>query len=147
MSSKSRDTQRKLVCILEGTLVVATCGISCVHALTAIRKRCDRPEPYVHPWLKMDAFRVTYEHVIRPVNSEEYWKKTDLLAPKPPTIKRPPGHPTKKKRKPDHIEDSLDATKGRRTFMVTCQKYCQSGHNAKTYKGPPRPKPPPKVKS
>ncbi|XP_057755220.1 uncharacterized protein LOC130974374 [Arachis stenosperma] len=119
-------------------------GISCVHALTTIRKRCDRPEPYVHPWLKIDAFRAIYEHVIRPVNSEEYWKKTGLLAPNPPTIKRPPGRPTKKKRKPDHVEDSLDATKGRRTFMVTCQKYGQSGHNAKTCKGPPRPKPPPK---
>ncbi|XP_016186019.1 uncharacterized protein LOC107627713 [Arachis ipaensis] len=121
-------------------------GIPCVHALTAIQKRCDRPEPYVHPWLKMDAFRATYEHVIRPVNSEEYWKKTGLLAPEPPTIKRPPGRPTKKKRKPDPVEDSPDTTKGRRTFMVTCQKCGQTGHNAKTCKGPPRPKPPPKVK-
>ncbi|RYR62493.1 hypothetical protein Ahy_A04g020138 [Arachis hypogaea] len=94
----------------------------------------------------MDAFRATYEHVIRPVNSEEYWKKTGLLAPEPPTIKRPPGRPTKKKKKPDPVEDSPDATKGRRTFMVTCQKCGQTGHNAKTCKGPPRPKPPPKVK-
>ncbi|RYR65815.1 hypothetical protein Ahy_A03g011737 [Arachis hypogaea] len=49
-------------------------GIPCVHALAAIQKRCDRPESYVHPWLKMDAFRATYEHVIKPVNSEEYWE-------------------------------------------------------------------------
>ncbi|RYQ97242.1 hypothetical protein Ahy_B08g093269 [Arachis hypogaea] len=46
--------------------------IPCVHALAAIQERCDRPEPYVHHWLKMDAFRATYEHVIKPVNSEEY---------------------------------------------------------------------------
>ncbi|RYR25275.1 hypothetical protein Ahy_B02g058959 [Arachis hypogaea] len=121
-------------------------GIPCVHVLTAIQKRCNRPEPYVHPWLKMDAFRATYEHVIRPINSEKYWKKIGLLAPEPSTIKKPPGRPTKKKRKPDPVEDARDATKERRTFMVTCQKCGQSDHNAKTCNGPPRPKSPPNVK-
>ncbi|RYR47732.1 hypothetical protein Ahy_A07g033689 [Arachis hypogaea] len=67
------------------------------------RNRCDRPEPYVHPWLKMDAFRATYGH-------------SNLLAPKPPTIKRPPGCPTKKKRKPNLIEDSPDVTKGKKNI-------------------------------
>ncbi|XP_025685839.2 uncharacterized protein [Arachis hypogaea] len=121
-------------------------GIPCVHALAAIQKRCDRPELYVHPWLKMDAFRATYEHVMKPVNSEEYWVKTGLLSPDPPIIRRPAGRPTKKKRKADPVEDARDGTKGRRTFKVTCQKCGESGHNAKTCKGPPRPKPPPKNK-
>ncbi|XP_025649566.1 uncharacterized protein [Arachis hypogaea] len=121
-------------------------GIPCVHALAAIQKRCDRPELYVHPWLKMDAFRATYEHVMKPVNSEEYWVKTGLLSPEPPIIRRPAGRPTKKKRKADPVEDVRDGTKGRRTFKVTCQKCGESGHNAKTCKGPPRPKPPPKNK-
>ncbi|XP_072057959.1 uncharacterized protein [Arachis hypogaea] len=47
-------------------------GIPCVHAMAAIAKRGDKPDTYVHKWLKMDAFRATYGHSISPVNSEEY---------------------------------------------------------------------------
>nr|XP_025703872.1 protein IQ-DOMAIN 14-like [Arachis hypogaea] len=82
---------------------------------------------------------------MKPVNSEEYWVNTGLLSPEPPIIRRPAGR-RKKKRKADPVEDARDRSKGRRTFKVTCQKCGESGHNAKTCKGPPRPKPPPKNK-
>ncbi|RYQ79524.1 hypothetical protein Ahy_Scaffold5g107739 [Arachis hypogaea] len=115
-----------------------TTGIPCVHALEAIQKRCDKPESYVHPWLKIDTFRATYEHVIKLVNLEKYWVKTGLLSPKPPTIRRPIGCSTKKV---NPVENTHDRTKGRRTSNVTCQKCSEAGHNAKTCKGQPRPKP------
>ncbi|RYQ79529.1 hypothetical protein Ahy_Scaffold5g107744 isoform A [Arachis hypogaea] len=129
---------RRLVCILEGKPVLVIYGIPCVHALEAIQKRCDKPESYVHPWLKIDTFRATYEHIIKLVNLEKYWVKTGLLSPKPPTIRRPIGCSTKKV---NPVENTHDRTKGRRTSNVTCQKCSEAGHNAKTCKGQPRPKP------
>ncbi|RYQ79318.1 hypothetical protein Ahy_Scaffold6g108045 [Arachis hypogaea] len=68
--------------------------IPCVHAMAAIAKRGDRPDTYVHKWLKMDAFRATYGHSISPVNSEEYWEKSGEISSIPPKIKRPIGRPT-----------------------------------------------------
>ncbi|RYQ89222.1 hypothetical protein Ahy_B09g095978 [Arachis hypogaea] len=90
----------------------------------------------------MYAFRATDEHVIKPVNSEEYWVKTEPLSSEPPMIRRPAGCPMKEKRKADPVEDACDGAKGRRTFKVTCKKCGESSHNAKTCKGPRRPKHP-----
>ncbi|KAL4380901.1 hypothetical protein AHAS_Ahas04G0079800 [Arachis hypogaea] len=73
-------------------------GIPCVHAMAAIAKRGDRPDTYVHKWLKMDAFRATYGHSISPVNSEEYWEKSGEISSIPPKIKRPIGRPVKRRR-------------------------------------------------
>ncbi|RYR64270.1 hypothetical protein Ahy_A03g010402 [Arachis hypogaea] len=89
----------------------------------------------MHPWLKIDAFRTTYEHVIKLVNSKDYWVKTRLLSPEPPTIRRLAGHPMTKKEN--------------RTLLKTCvmeqrdkeHSRLLADHNAKTCKGPLRSKP------
>ncbi|XP_072060522.1 uncharacterized protein [Arachis hypogaea] len=112
-------------------------GIPCVHAMAAIGRRGDRPEGYVHQWLKMDAFRATYAHSISPVNSEEYWDKSGVVSSIPLKIKRPIGRPVKRRR-PDVVEDSPDGTKTKKTFRVTCSKCGDIGHNAKTCKGAPQ---------
>ncbi|XP_016191556.1 uncharacterized protein LOC107632386 [Arachis ipaensis] len=112
-------------------------GIPCVHAMAAIGKRGDRPEGYVHQWLKMDAFRATYAHSISPVNSEEYWDKSGVVSSIPPKIKRPIGRPVKRRR-PDAVEDGPDGTKAKKTFRVTCSKCGDIGHNSKTCKGAPQ---------
>ncbi|RYR36055.1 hypothetical protein Ahy_A10g051109 [Arachis hypogaea] len=112
-------------------------SIPCVHAMAAIGRRGDRPEGYVHQWLKMDAFRATYAHSISPVNSEEYWDKSGVVSSIPLKIKRPIGRPVKRRR-PDVVEDSPDGTKTKKTFRVTCSKCGDIGHNAKTCKGAPQ---------
>ncbi|XP_057730270.1 uncharacterized protein LOC130945577 [Arachis stenosperma] len=87
----------------------STC-IPCVHAMVAIAKRGDRADTYVHKWLKMDAFRATYGHSISPVNSEEYWEKSGKISSIPPKIKRPIGHPVKRRRL-NPVEDGPEDTK------------------------------------
>ncbi|XP_025692404.1 uncharacterized protein [Arachis hypogaea] len=109
-------------------------GIPCVHAMAAIAKRGDRPDTYVHKWLKMDAFRATYGHSISPVNSEEYWENSGEISSIPPKIKRPIGRPVKRRRR-DPVEDRAEGNKAKKTFRVTCGKCGETGHNAKTCKG------------
>ncbi|RYR40283.1 hypothetical protein Ahy_A09g046007 [Arachis hypogaea] len=128
---------KKDECAASGGNRPETLGIPCVHAMTAIGRRGDRPEGYVHQWLKIDAFRATYAHSISPVNSEEYWDKSGVVSSIPPKIKRPIGCPVKRRR-PDAVEDGPDGTKTRKTFRVTCSKCGDIGHNAKTCKGAPQ---------
>ncbi|XP_072055380.1 uncharacterized protein [Arachis hypogaea] len=105
--------------------------------MAAIAKRGDRPDTYVHKWLKMDAFRATYGHSISPVNSEEYWEKSGEISSIPPKIKRPIGRPVKRRRR-DPVEDGAEGNKAKKTFRVTCGKCGETGHNAKTCKGAPK---------
>ncbi|RYQ97740.1 hypothetical protein Ahy_B08g093822 [Arachis hypogaea] len=101
--------------------------IPCVHAIAAIGRRGDRPEGYVHQWLKMDVFRAIYAHSISPIN----------ISSVPPKIKRPIGRPVKRRR-PDAVEDGPDGTKAKKTFRVTYSKCGEIGHNSKTCKGAPQ---------
>ncbi|RYR34462.1 hypothetical protein Ahy_A10g049374 [Arachis hypogaea] len=105
--------------------------------MAAIAKRGDRADTYVRKWLKMDAFRATYGHSIRPVNSEEYWEKSGEISSTHPKIKRRIRHPVKRRR-PDPAEDGPEGTKAKKTFRVTCGKCGETGHNAKTCKEAPK---------
>ena len=95
----------------------------------------------------MDAINGYYAHCIQPVNSEEYWMKTDHPRPIPAPIKRLIGHP-KKHRKKHGNEEPTSSHKVRKTFKVTCNTCGQVGHYFKTSKGPPVYGPPksPRVK-
>ncbi|RYR27571.1 hypothetical protein Ahy_B01g051587 [Arachis hypogaea] len=83
-------------------------GISCVHAMAAIAKRGDRADTF-----------------------------SGEISSIPPKIKRPIGHPVKRRR-PDPVEDRPEGTKAKKTFRVTCKKCGDTGHNAKTCKGAPK---------
>ncbi|MED6224333.1 hypothetical protein PIB30_082962, partial [Stylosanthes scabra] len=65
----------------------------CIHAVAAIRKKQLNVKDFVHKWLCMESFHVTYKHSINPVPSEEYWSNTLYLKTDPPLIKRPIGRP------------------------------------------------------
>ncbi|XP_072074904.1 uncharacterized protein [Arachis hypogaea] len=113
--------------------------LPCVHALAAIARRGDRPETYVHPLLKIGAAIATYQHCIQPVNSKEYWEKTNYLKPIPPKLKRPVGRPIKRRRKESSETEvsRTDGNKVKKTFRVTCSKCGELCHNYMTCKGPP----------
>ncbi|XP_020992587.2 uncharacterized protein LOC107479903 [Arachis duranensis] len=112
-------------------------GMSCIHAIAAIRKRHDNPDDYVHPWLCMESIRKTYEHFIQPVTSEEYWTRSEFTKPAPPVLKRPIGRPKVHNRQKDPAEAVIDGDKLKRSFYVTCSKCGERGHNYKTCKGAP----------
>ncbi|XP_057755774.1 uncharacterized protein LOC130974956 [Arachis stenosperma] len=67
-----------------------------VHAVAAISKlRIKVTEDFVSPYLTIDAVRKTYDLCVNPVNSKEFWEKTDHPKPQPPRIVRPAGRPKK----------------------------------------------------
>ncbi|RYR77485.1 hypothetical protein Ahy_A01g001977 [Arachis hypogaea] len=97
-------------------------SLPCVHALAAIARRGDRPETYVHPLLKIGAALATYQHCIQPVNSKEYWEKTNYLNSIPPKLKRPVGRPVKRRRK-DKSEKEVSRTDNNKSTVsnTLCQ--------------------------
>ncbi|XP_016168257.1 uncharacterized protein LOC107610767 [Arachis ipaensis] len=105
--------------------------------LTAIRKRHDNMEHYVHLWLCMESLKKTYEHFIQPVTSEEFWTWTDQTRPAAAIIKRPIGRPKVHNRQKDPAETVIEGEKLKRNFYVTCSKCGQTGHNYNTCKGAP----------
>ncbi|RYR04617.1 hypothetical protein Ahy_B06g084389 [Arachis hypogaea] len=105
----------------------------------------DLGDQYIHGWnfisdqQKIGAALATYQHCIQPVNSEEYWEKTDYLNPIPPKLKRPVGRPVKRRRKDQSEKEAsrTDNNKVTKIFRVMCSKCGETGHNFKTCKGPP----------
>ncbi|XP_025616609.1 uncharacterized protein [Arachis hypogaea] len=112
-------------------------GMPCLHAFAAIRKRHDTPQDYVHPWLCMESIRRTYAHCIKPVPTPEFWVGTEFSKPDPPIIKRPIGRPKVHNRQKDPAEPLMQEGKLKRSFIVSCSKCGENGHNYKTCKGAP----------
>ncbi|KAJ1398395.1 hypothetical protein SESBI_31105 [Sesbania bispinosa] len=101
----------------------------CMHEISAIASKNKRYEEYCHGWLTMGAYRVTYEHFIKPTHSQNFWEKIDYEAPVPPLIKRSVGRPKKQKRR-DVNEDSTNATRLKRSYAdVICSRCGHSNHN------------------
>ncbi|RYR17985.1 hypothetical protein Ahy_B03g062631 [Arachis hypogaea] len=143
VDGESKETAKETndsTVVVSGTTqaIIPNPCIPCVHALAAIARRGDRPEGYVHPLLKIGAARATYQPCIKPVNSEEYWDKIEVINPIPPKLKRPVGRPVKRRKK-EPSENETSGSKVKKTFRVTCSKCGETGHNQKTCKGPAAP--------
>ncbi|MED6113122.1 hypothetical protein PIB30_067959 [Stylosanthes scabra] len=85
----------------------------------------------------MEAIHATYKFNISPVPSKEYWTTTKYMKTDPPFIKRPIGRPKVHDRKRDQVEDLIEGHKLKKTFMITCSKCGENGHNFKPCKGAP----------
>ncbi|XP_057729996.1 vegetative cell wall protein gp1-like [Arachis stenosperma] len=85
----------------------------------------------------MESIRRTYAHCIKPVPSPEFWVGTEFSKPDPPIIKRPIGRPKVQNRQKDPAEPLMQEGKLKRSFVVSCSKCGEKGHNYKTCKGAP----------
>ncbi|XP_061348984.1 uncharacterized protein LOC133294346 [Gastrolobium bilobum] len=111
-------------------------GLPCEHAIAAIAHKNEPVENQVHQWLTVDALHATYEHILNPVNSQQYWPACDAPKPLPPRLKRLIGCP-KKHRKKDPTEELMKTNKKiTKTYTVQCSKCGETGHYPKTCKGP-----------
>ncbi|KAJ1380004.1 hypothetical protein SESBI_46385 [Sesbania bispinosa] len=100
-----------------------------MHAISAIASKNRRPEEYCHGWLTMEAYRATYEHFVKPTQSQQFWEKIDYAAPVPPPIKRSVGRP-KKQRRRDVTEETPNSTRLKRSYAdIICSRCGQSNHN------------------
>ena len=76
-----------------------------------------------------------YEHIVEPINSQQYWEKTPFPPPLPPLIKVQPGRPKKKRNRRNDIPPELpnDDQKLKKVGGKMHCNYCKlEGHNART---------------
>ncbi|MFQ6625624.1 hypothetical protein Gotur_005708 [Gossypium turneri] len=75
-------------------------SIPCMHALAIIHLKNEFPETYVQTWYTKQTQLDIYFNFIRPVSGPKQWVSLSNMLPiLPPTLRRPPGRPTKVRRK------------------------------------------------
>ncbi|MED6133992.1 hypothetical protein PIB30_033298 [Stylosanthes scabra] len=80
--------------------------VPCKYVVAAIgthRNGGYSPDDFVYKSLTMKTMRATYNYVVHPVPSEEYWTPTVCEGIKPPPIVRPAGR-SKERRIKDHVD-------------------------------------------
>ncbi|GMI78131.1 hypothetical protein HRI_001482400 [Hibiscus trionum] len=111
-------------------------GIPCHHAISAILMKEERPESYVDDCYKKITQQAIYSHLMNPVRGPDQWARQTYCEPiLPPTIRRPPGRPHKKRRKEadEPIIHGVRVTK--KGVTLSCSKCKKTGHNVRTCKG------------
>ncbi|MFQ6646528.1 hypothetical protein Gotur_020320 [Gossypium turneri] len=75
-------------------------GIPCMHALVIIHLKDEFPETYVQTWYTKQTQLQINSNFIRPVRGPKQWVSLSNMLPiLSPTLRRPPGRPTKVRRK------------------------------------------------
>ncbi|KAL4273388.1 hypothetical protein GQ457_13G021560 [Hibiscus cannabinus] len=102
-------------------------GIPCIHAISAIQETNRKPEDYVNECYHKSTQIVMYSNIISHV------KVTEMEPILPLAIRRPPGKPTKKRRKEaDEVNNPKLSKRGQQS---NCSKCGMSGHNKRTCRG------------
>ncbi|KAL8467225.1 hypothetical protein ACS0TY_036084 [Phlomoides rotata] len=80
-------------------------GFPCAHAVAVIRRHCDSVYSHVSDYFFTTKYRECYMHDIHPISDTELFESIPTLEKPimPPTLKRTPGHP-KRKRVPSYGE-------------------------------------------
>ncbi|XP_076921987.1 uncharacterized protein LOC143583616 [Bidens hawaiensis] len=107
-------------------------GLPCLHSVSAIYYIYSDPEDYVSDWFRVEKFKETYTHYMKPFNGSKMWKSIPYIQPLPPKERRMQGrlsikrkrHKTKKQGKYKKV-----STNGR---YMTCSNCLEKGHNIKT---------------
>ncbi|KAK8681766.1 hypothetical protein V6N13_054168 [Hibiscus sabdariffa] len=109
-------------------------GIPCIHAISAIQETNRKPEDYVNECYHKSTQIAIYSNIISPVKGPEQWTPVTEMEPiLPPAIRRPPGRPTKKRRKEaDEVNNPKLSKRGQQS---NCSKCGMSGHNNRTCRG------------
>ncbi|KAH1089712.1 hypothetical protein J1N35_016969 [Gossypium stocksii] len=75
-------------------------GIPCIHALAIIYVKDEFPESYVETWYTKQTQQQIYSNFVSPVRGPKQWAYvSNMLLILPPPLRRPPGRPTKVRRK------------------------------------------------
>ncbi|KAL4289578.1 hypothetical protein GQ457_14G016010 [Hibiscus cannabinus] len=109
-------------------------GIPCIHAISTIQETNRKPEDYVNECYHKSTQIAIYSNIISPVKGSEQWTPVTEMEPiLPPAFRRPPGRPTKKRRKEaDEVNNPKLCKRGQQS---NCSKCGMSGHNKRTCRG------------
>ncbi|RYR50967.1 hypothetical protein Ahy_A06g026027 [Arachis hypogaea] len=109
-------------------------GLPCRHACAALAYQNRRPKEYVNNWLTVGAYNKTYEFLVQPVPSKEFWEMHGYANIFPPAYKRPRGRPTvKRNKRNDAPEPQPNPHRVKRKYgPIVCQYCLIAGHNSRT---------------
>ncbi|PPS03468.1 hypothetical protein GOBAR_AA17193 [Gossypium barbadense] len=110
-------------------------GIPCMHALPVIHVKNEFPDTYVQTWHTKQTQIQIYFNFVSPVRGPKQWASLSNMLPiLPPPLRRPPGRPTKVRRKePDEQQTTKRLSK--RGVEMRCSKCKIIGHNKRSCKG------------
>ncbi|XP_016676269.1 uncharacterized protein [Gossypium hirsutum] len=109
-------------------------GIPCMHALAVIHVKNEFPETYVQTWYTKQTQLQIYSNFVSPVKGPKQWASlSNMLLILPPPLRRPPGRPTKVRRKePDELQTTERLSK--RGVEMRYSKCKIIGHNKRSCK-------------
>ncbi|KAK5811755.1 hypothetical protein PVK06_027123 [Gossypium arboreum] len=110
-------------------------GIPCMHALAVIHVKNEFPETYVRTWYTKQTQLQIYSNFVSPIRGPKQWVSLSNMLPiLPPPLRRPPGRPTKVRRKePDKSQTTERLSK--RGVEMRCSKCKIISHNKRSCKG------------
>lgn len=107
-------------------------GIPCRHACAALFTISDEPNNYVNTCFSIDQYKITYQHVLQPVEHESAWPVSPNPKPLPPRVKKMPGRPQTKRRMDPSERMNLSTKSSRVGTKIRCRRCSGLGHNTKT---------------
>ncbi|PPR92120.1 hypothetical protein GOBAR_AA28550 [Gossypium barbadense] len=110
-------------------------GIPCLLALSVIHVKNEFPDTYEQTWHTKQTQIQIFSNFVSPVRGPKQWASLSNMLPiLPPPLRRPPGRPTKVKRKePDEPQTTERLSK--RGVEMRCSKCKIIGHNKRSCKG------------
>jgi hypothetical protein len=84
-----------------------------------------------------------YTPLIKPVNGQSVWEKTQYTDLQPPPIRRQPGRPKKRRNREEGELLREPGMLNKKGMKQACRRCGETGHNKSTCKLPPPPPPPP----
>jgi hypothetical protein len=118
-------------------------GIPCCHAIASILKKVQKPEDYIPNYYRKETYVACYTPLIKPVNGQSVWKKTQYTDLQPPPIRRQPGRPKKRRNREEGELLREPGMLNKKGMKQACRRCGETGHNKSTCKLPPPPPPPP----
>ncbi|KAH1130372.1 hypothetical protein J1N35_001750 [Gossypium stocksii] len=110
-------------------------GIPCMHALAVIHHKDEFPETYLQTCYTKQTQLQIYSNFVSPVRGPKQWTSLSNMLPiLPPPLRRPPGRPTKVRRK-ELDEGQTTNRLSKRGVEMRCSKCKRIGHNKRSCKG------------
>ncbi|XP_058739607.1 uncharacterized protein LOC131611723 [Vicia villosa] len=111
-------------------------GLPCVHSLSAMKSRNHEVDDYIPDYYRKSIYVEFYKPVIFPVNGSNLWVRTEYPDVMPPTYRKMPGRPKKRRNLEQGEIDGSDRKMRRNGFIVSCSRCKKQGHNKLTCKVP-----------
>ncbi|KAH0753339.1 hypothetical protein KY285_006487 [Solanum tuberosum] len=106
-------------------------GIPCAHAIAAIHHDEANLLDSVCKWYKKETYLKAYKHFLQPVTNMKMWLETLNPKVEPPSVRKMPGRPGKKRKK-ELGEVPSSGKLPKRGKTMSCSACKSKGHNIRT---------------